>query len=59
LARHEGAPPASLPAHTANDIVVHQVWRFLPEDAKQAFGNRFSQIVVRVLHSIRTAEVEL
>ena len=33
-----------------------QVWRYLPEDTKQAFGSQFSQIVVRVLHGLRTSE---
>ena len=59
LARHEGAPPpASLPTPAAHDLIMPHVWRFLPEDTKHAFGNRFSQIVVRALRGIRTSEVE-
>jgi len=58
LAGPENAPPhASLSTSAAHDIVMPQVWGCLAEEAKQAFGNRFSQIVVRVLHGLRTAEV--
>jgi hypothetical protein len=57
LAWHEGAPSSeALPAHAATDLIMPPVWRFLPEDTKQAFGTRFSQIVVRVLHGLRTSE---
>jgi hypothetical protein len=57
LAGHADAPSAeALPTHTATDIVMPQVWGYLPEDAKQAFGSRFSQIVVRVVHDLRTSE---
>jgi hypothetical protein len=56
LARYEDASSEALPTHAAPDIAMPQVWGCLPEDTKQAFGSRFSQIVVRVLHGLRTSE---
>lgn len=56
LARHADASSAALPTPAALDIAMPQVWGCLPEDTKQAFGSRFSQIVVRVLHGLRTSE---
>src|SRR2546428_13894842 len=58
LAQHEGAPPpVLLSTQAAYDLAMPHVWRCLPEDTKQAFGSRFSQIAVRVLHGLRTSEV--
>ena len=57
LGWHEDAPSsAALLTHAATDLGMPQVWRFLPEDTKQAFGSRFSQIMVRVLRGLRTSE---
>jgi hypothetical protein len=57
LAWHDDTPSTeALPTPAAPDIGMPQVWGCLPEDAKQAFGSRFSQIVVRVIHGLRTSE---
>jgi hypothetical protein len=57
LAGHEDTPSsATLPPHATIDLSMPQVWRCLPEGTKHAFGSRFSQIVVRVLRDLRTAE---
>lgn len=57
LAGHAGASTsAALPILTATDVGMPQVWRCLPEDTNQAFGSRFSQLMVRVLRGLRTSE---
>jgi hypothetical protein len=57
LAGHADAPSSeALLTAAAPDLAMPQVWRGLPEETKQAFGSRFSQIVVRVLRGLRTSE---
>jgi hypothetical protein len=57
LAGHEDTPSSETSlSHAAADLGMPQVWRCLPEEAKQALGSRFSQIMVRVLRGLRTSE---
>ena len=56
LARHADVLAEALPTYAAPDLALPQVWGCLPDDTKQAFGSRFSQIVVRVLQGLRTSE---
>jgi hypothetical protein len=60
LAGHDG-PTASqtLPQAAPDDVALHQAWRLLPEETKEAFGNLFSRMAMRLLRSIPTAKVDL
>ena len=55
-ARHEDAASAALPTHAAPDLAMPQGWSCLPAETTPALGRRFSQMVVRVLHGLRTSE---
>lgn len=60
LAEHETPNPSqTLSKETPDDSALTQAWRLLPEETKDAFGNLFSRMAMRLLRSIPTSKVEL
>ena len=60
LAQHDHPnPPQTLSKAALDDIALSQAWPLLPEETKDAFGNLFSRMAMRLLRSIPTSKVEL
>ena len=60
LAGHENPnPPQPFSTEAPDDIALSQAWPLLPEETKDAFGNLFSRMAMRLLRSIPTSKVEL
>ncbi len=60
LAEYEHSnPPQTISQAAPDDIALTQAWPLLPEETKDAFGNLFSRMAMRVLRSIPTSKVEL
>jgi hypothetical protein len=60
LAEHDHPkPPQTLSKSATDDIALTQAWPLLPEETKDAFGNLFSRMAMRLLRSIPTFKVEL
>ena len=60
LARHDhSTPPQTLSTAAPDDLALTQAWSLLPEETKDAFGNLFSRMAMRLLRSIPTSKVEL
>src|SRR5215831_6268035 len=60
LAGHESPKaPQTRSKAAPDDVALSQAWQLLPEEIKDAFGNLFSRMAIRLLRRMATAKVEV